>query len=243
MKKQLLVLLALGVVQISFGQTAISSTLHIGGSADADTSDSTNVTVGVSNSQGNTLNPLGASFGALNTSDDTQGSISIYGSLLSTWSSSAAGHVSTTNGWDIDTPHAYTVDLNEAFTGDKAWTYTFTATEDSFFCLTYDVVGTGDTFGLQTWNFGFDGVGGGEQLGPDPLYPDGSGTLMRSLVSGETYTVSLSNYGNIFGSSGLILEASSVGEFDWEIKPVPEPASMVILGLGALGLARRRRKS
>lgn len=243
MNKALLFVAFAAFSTLSYGQTAVSSSFIIGGSVDAETSAGVPTTVSVSNSQGNTINVLGGSFGATNSSEDLVGTGSIGGSLNSTWTSAAAGQVLTTNEWSFDTPYAPAASLNQDFTGQEAWTYTFTATEDSFFCLNWDVVGAGDSFGLQIWYFGFDGNGGGEALGPDAVYPDGNGSLMRDLEAGQTYTVSLTNYGNIFSNDGLILSGSSRGQFDWEIKPVPEPASLGLAGLALLAWTRRRKSA
>ena len=78
-------------------------------------------------------------------------------------------------------------------------------------------------------------------LGLMPSFPPGSVTISGSLVvtTGETFTTSAGNL--IFQTSGGM--ATFSGEFP--SSAVPEPTSMAIFGLGALGMAayRARRKT
>jgi hypothetical protein len=87
----------------------------------------------------------------------------------------------------------------------------------------------------------------------------GSGVWIASVVwhvadvgDGEAdISVSLLNNGNIVRSNGINLDASQIpvngvnGEWSFQVKTIPEPSLVALLGLGALGLgyAGRRRRS
>ncbi len=78
----------------------------------------------------------------------------------------------------------------------------------------------------------------GTLIDKNPANPGGSGT------SGlQTPTQQISNW-FLAGKTYFNVHTSFVpsGEIRGQITPVPEPASMAALGLGALGLLRRRRK-
>jgi hypothetical protein len=238
MKAILCFLLAVSVSS-AFAQTPISSTFDLGASADADIDDSNDpISDFYSDSQGATLNSYSGSVEALDSL--SSGDLArVYADTSVIWFGAGAGELRFLNGWEFDSTATILGELNEASTTVPVWTYTFQATENGFLNVQYNVVGTGETFGLQPWTFLFDGPGGGESLGPDPAFPDGSGSFTRDLVAGTTYTMGFTNFGNVTGGN---LIGSSEGLLQWQVIPVPEPATLVALGAGALALYRRRRK-
>ena len=70
--------------------------------------------------------------------------------------------------------------------GDPIRTYTFMADTDGTFVMSYDVIGTGDLFGLQGWDIAWSGSGGGLNLeyAFDPvangIFPDRSSQAKRT---------------------------------------------------------------
>src|SRR3569833_184901 len=102
---------------------------------------------------------------------------------------------------------------SSALAGATDWTYTFVATQSGTFSMKYDVVGSGQTFGLWGWSINITGSSGLQVS--DPFDPTTSGTFTANLVSGQTYTASLANNANILGAGGA---GSMNGNFDWSIK-------------------------
>jgi hypothetical protein len=163
-----------------------------------------------------------------------------------TWNSVDSGTFSINWGWDVYAPNlSAKAESNQV---PANWFYTFVASGNGLFSVSGNVVGTGNTFGLQPIYFGDDGGG---SIGGDVFDPTGSGVLVFALLSGQTYTFSASNNGNISGPLGLIASGSATSDFAWNIEynnvsAIPVPAAFPLLasglvGLGAIG-ARRRSK-
>lgn len=129
------------------------------------------------------------------------------------------------------------------------WSYTFTADFTGTFELSYDIVGSGATFGLQQITLGADTDTFSGPIGGDVYDPTASGLFTGGVTFGQTYTVTLSNFGNEFISLPDTFDSkgSATGHFDWVIKsngnPVPDSGSTaVLLGLALVGLACVRRR-
>ena len=173
-------------------------------------------------------------------------SVSAFGAVAADWVSPEEGDVTFHQvGWvfDVHDPANSHVDAEIRLGGDD-WVYRFTAGSDGTFVMKYDIAGTGNTFGLEGWNFGFDGPGGGQAI-LDPFVPDASGFLTRALLAGHTYRVSLKNNANVVSDGILDWAGHMDGSFRWTIlsAPAPEPGawSLMLLGFGLVGLAARRR--
>lgn len=174
--------------------------------------------------------------GATNTSFTT---------ITANWLSADSGSVDLDWGWNINAD-GYGGDTS-AFTNQSYpsnWQYTFIASGNGTFSGTYSVVGDGDKFGLQPLYTTWDWTSG--TLGGDVFDPTGSGTFSVALIAGQTYTMSVANFGNLGNGAGFVANGSVVSNFDWHIdySAAPEPASwaMMLGGFGLVGGALRSRR-
>lgn len=91
------------------------------------------------------------------------------------------------------------------------------------------------------WSFGMDGISEiGESWGPDhSVWSDHAWEWTGSLEYGRAYVARGVTWSGVSGGSGfstLRLDAPT------EAQPVPEPASLLLLGLGLIPLLRRRMR-
>jgi len=209
----------------------------------------TNATLaGVSDPESNT-DDLGGAPGtgsASSTSTETSGdeSLQSHNQVSATWLSADSGTITIDWDWTINTLVSdWGVTTNEA----TNWSYTFIASGDGTFDLSGAVTADGYLFGLQPVFVGGNGTG---QIGGDVYDPTGSGSLSFALISGQEYTFTVSNNGNLSSGGEFDDSGSAHGEFDWAINyretgapGVPEPASwaLMVVGLGAVGAIVRRR--
>jgi hypothetical protein len=184
-------------------------------------------------------------------------SITATATTQATWASANQGAVTFTNyGWNVLTTNLAPQPESAALWHVTDWSYTFTAGSNGAFTMNYNVVGVGQTFGLQGWGISWTGPGGSAPLGAPAPSPTTMGTFTRSLVAGQTYTVSLQNNANIdiASANGNSAVGSMSGQYNWTIvgaslptppPAVPEPATWAIMfaGLFGVGAALRHRRA
>src|SRR2546421_405924 len=111
------------------------------------------------------------------------------------------------------------------------------------FSLDWSILGTGipDTFGLGGFDFSFTGVA--NQF----LDFNTSGSLIRPVVSGDTYTAGLNGLHGLGGNLGTrSANENAIFDFSMTTTPttaVPEPTSFVLLGVGLLAAVLVRRRA
>jgi hypothetical protein len=186
---------------------------------------------------------------ASSTSSVTDGtnSLSSFANVRGDWFSADSGEIQIQWGWDAaagGSSDPTSVQTNLA----TNWSYTFTASGNGSFNGAYFVVANGDVFGLQPI-YGADDMPFGP-YGGTVSDPNGSGTFAVPLVSGQTYTMALYNFGNLSSEGGLVAVGGAGAGIGWGIvyvgtNGVPEPASwaMMVTGFSLIGAAARRRRA
>lgn len=213
----------------------------------APVSASMNLTASASNDAGaSATDPQSASWSGAPTSLTVTSAASVAGveaggTATGAWSADGnSGSVSFSNyHWNFQSRGS------AALTGATDWSYTFVADADGTFSMSYDVTGSGNTFGFWGWRLDWSGSGAVPNL-QNALNPAANGVFTDAIVAGQTYTFSLTNNANVSGAAaGLVGSMNGLFQFSITADPrnLPEPASLLLAGLAlaSLGASRRRR--
>lgn len=241
MKKNTFLIAALMLMASCFAEgvfaTPLSASLSL--QASATTTGGATDTQTSTDAWGVLLSPLSVSAQA-NAIDQTGSRINVFGSASANWAANGlSGTVNFNNyGWNF-VGTGGTATLNAL----PNWTFSFIANGNGAFNMNYDVVGSGDTFGLWGWNIS---INGSDYLTLNANDPTLSGFMSADLVDGELYTVSLHNNANLSAQSGVDRIAGAMdGVFNWSIetedRPVPEPFSLALVAIGLLALHAVKR--
>lgn len=226
----------------ALGQNPIASAFNIAVEADADQLHGGNSQAVFADSQSGTLNPYSHSLSITDT-ETGGGYVTTRSSASASWINSASGVVAFRDmGWTRNSPLNHEAKLNNFFFGTNVWSYTFQATSNGAFSMNYNVWASGNTFGLLGVLIHWSGPGGDLDL-QDPYNPTASGVFTRSVSSGTTYTVGIHNRGNVFSAAGQgFSQGAMSADFNWSIGVVPEPATVLTILIGGIGLLLRRKR-
>jgi hypothetical protein len=189
-------------------------------------------------SQGSTLKPLlvavSASSSAHSSDPPTHSRLLVTGEGSATWTSASTGEVKFTNlGWNAVNAIGG-ADLSQ----NVGWVYTFVANVTGSFNINYSVTaqGTSSTndnplVGLNGF-FLYEGAGAtapSRVTQEIDLNASGSaaGSTALAITAGNTYTVEIQNFSNLFGDIGNT-KAHMNGTFDFNVVPAPEPSSLAV---------------
>lgn len=234
-------LVCFGEVQAE-AQIAVGSTFQLGVYADANQNDFMSHTDFFIDQHGASLAPFSHSLSVTDLDNVNGGSLTVNSSGSASWVSAGQGAVAWRGmGWIHNTKTSSGSKLNGFVIPGPVWSYTFTATMDGFFTMNYDVRGVGNVFGLLGAVIEWSGPGGNLDL-TNSYNPNANGVFSRALVAGTNYTVGLANMGNVFTAPIVRNDFGYMdADFGWSVGPVPEPLSVVGLGLALAALVRRRR--
>jgi hypothetical protein len=162
----------------------------------------------------------------------------------SVWAASGnSGFVDLTFGWEVFT--ARSINTNNA---PPDWTYTFTADDSGSFQMHYSIFGEGNQqFGLNGFTISSDLIDPMDGPTTNSDDPGTFGLFSGGVIAGDSYTVSISNHGNVPSSVDEFVDVSASGAFIWTISnSVPDQGSTLIM-IGAavaalVGLQARRPK-
>jgi hypothetical protein len=208
----------------SFALTAFA---EVGTSVDAET---------LGESQGSTINPLSVDVSANAISAPTDQNLLVTADGSAKWTTPSIGQVTYTDvGWS-NALGSGGADLS----ANTGWIYSFTANIKGSFVIDYTVTAEGMSSTVSDPLVGLNGFflyqAPPQAPPPNPSFETGintSGVFSLAIDPGQTYTVHIQNFANLFGDIGTT-DAHMDASFDFNVQFIPEPSSLRLAMIAAL---------